>query len=301
MLFKNKIAFLFLAVLTSLTISAQEELNAIVTINSDKIQSTNKQVYSTLEKALSEFINQTKWTNRKFLPQEKVNCAFTIIVNEQNGNSFNASLQVQATRPVYKSSYETPILNINDTNFNFTYNEFQPLNFNPNLYTSNLISTIVFYVYVVLGVDADTFALKGGEAFLKQAENVMLQGQQSGEEGWQNSIGKQNRFALIDNLLSSKFATIRSIYYNYHRKGFDVFYTDEDKAKNQILNNVIALDKLHNITIGNYMIRIFLDAKADEIVNVFSGGKTTGSEEKLREVLEKIAPTQSDKWKRIKL
>ncbi|MDY0779204.1 DUF4835 family protein [Tenacibaculum sp. IB213877] len=300
MFLKNKIVSLLLVALFSISLNAQEELNAIVTINADKVQSSNKQVYSTLEKSLTEFINQTKWTNRKFLPQEKINCAFTIIVNEQAGNAFSATLQVQATRPVYKSSYETPILNINDTNFNFQYNEFEPLIYNPNLYDSNLVSTIVFYVYTILGVDADTFALKGGEPYLKQAESVMLQAQQSGETGWQNSIGKQNRFALIDNLLSSKFTTIRSVYYNYHRNGFDNFYQDENTAKKQILNSVLDLEKLHNITVGNYMIRVFLDAKSDEIANVFSDGKTTGQEEKMKEVLQKISPTQTDKWKRIK-
>lgn len=282
------------------TVVAQEELNAIVTINADKVQSSNKQVYTTLQKSLTEFINQTKWTNKKFLPQERINCAFTIIVNEQSGNNFNASIQVQATRPVFNSSYETPILNINDSNFNFQYNEFDPLIYNPNSFDSNLVSGIVFYIYTILGVDADTFALNGGQEYLKQAENVMLQAQQSGSAGWQNEIGKQNRFSLIDSLLSSKFAALRAIYYNYHRKGFDTFSVNEKESKTEILNSILNLEQLFNITVGNHMIRIFLDAKSDEIVNVFSDGTRTGEEEKLKTVLQKISPTLSDKWKKIK-
>ncbi|WP_431165565.1 DUF4835 family protein [Tenacibaculum halocynthiae] len=291
--------FIFALTLLVTTAVSSQELNALVTINSDKIQSSNKQVYETLQSSLTEFINQKQWTNKTFKIQERINCAYTIIINEQNGNNFSASLQVQATRPVYKSSYTTPILNINDINFNFKYNEFDPLIYNPNSYDSNLVSVIAFYAYVIVGVDADTFAKKGGEKYLKQAENAMLQAQSNGESGWQNNIGKQNRFSLIDNLLSQKFTVLRNIYYNYHRNGFDSFAENKDKAKETIETNVIQLDRLHNITVGNYMIRIFLDAKGDEIVNVFSDGKPTRNQQKMIQVLQKIAPTYEDKWKKI--
>lgn len=297
----RNILILFIMFCSVFTLVAQEELNAVVIVNSDKVQSSNKQVYKTLQESLTEFINQTKWTNKKFLPQERINCAFTIIINSQDNNSFNASIQVQATRPVYNSSYETPVLNINDTKFSFKYREFEPLIFNPNTFDNNLVSTIVFYVYTVLGVDADTFSLKGGEPYFKQAENVVLKAQQSGGTGWENEMGKQNRYTLIDNLLSAKFGTIRSIYYNYHRKGLDKLSENNQlTAKTEIMNSVLELSKLHNITVGNYMIRVFLDAKSDEIINTFSNGKRTGKETQLKETLQKIAPTQTNKWKRIK-
>ncbi|MCD8447247.1 type IX secretion system protein PorD [Tenacibaculum finnmarkense] len=293
--------FFFLIFILSAVFSLQsQELNALVTINTDKIQSSNKQVYQTLQKSVTAFINETQWTTKTFKQQERINCAFTIIISEQNAANFTASLQIQATRPVYNSSYATPILNINDTNFNFKYSEFAPLIFNPNTYDSNLVSTIAFYVYTILGIDADTFALKGGTNYFKTAENVMLQAQSSGESAWQNKIGKQNRFALIDGFLSSKFSPLRSIYYEYHRKGFDNFSADKELAKQTIQKNVIALEKLHNITIGNYMIRVFLDAKADEISNVFSDGKPAKNTQKMLSVLNKIAPTYKDKWKTIK-
>ncbi|MBE7692811.1 DUF4835 family protein [Tenacibaculum finnmarkense] len=293
--------FFFLIFILSAVFSLQsQELNALVTINTDKIQSSNKQVYQTLQKSVTAFINETQWTTKTFKQQERINCAFTIIISEQNAANFTASLQIQATRPVYNSSYATPILNINDTNFNFKYSEFAPLIFNPNTYDSNLVSTIAFYVYTILGIDADTFALKGGTDYFKTAENVMLQAQSSGESAWQNKIGKQNRFALIDGFLSSKFSPLRSIYYEYHRKGFDNFSADKELAKQTIQKNVIALEKLHNITIGNYMIRVFLDAKADEISNVFSDGKPAKNTQKMLSVLNKIAPTYKDKWKTIK-
>lgn len=292
--------FFFIVFLLSVAFSSySQELNATVIINSDKVQSSNKQVYQTLQKALTEFINDKQWTNRNFKQQERINCAFNIIINEQNGSNFSGTLQVQSTRPVYNSTYATPVLNINDTNFNFRYNEFDPLIYNPTIYESNLISTIAFYVYTILGVDADTFALKGGETYLKQAENIMLLAQSNGESGWQNQVGKQNRFALIDNLLSSKFNTLRSIYYNYHRNGFDNFTDNKNSAKEAIEKSVLDLDKMHNITIGNYMIRVFLDAKGDEIVNVFSDGVTSRNQSQMITVLNKVAPTYKDKWKNL--
>ena len=277
-----------------------QELNALVTINADKVQSSNKQVYTTLQTALTEYLNQTEWTNKKLKPQERINCAFTFIINEQNNNNFVGTLQIQATRPVYGTSYATPVLNINDVNLNFRYNEFEPLLYNPNSFDSNLVSTLVFYVYVILGVDADTFALKGGQNYFKEAQSVMLQAQQSGDVAWENKIGEQNRFALIDNLLSPKFLVLRNVYYEYHRKGFDNFAKNEEKAKQAIGKSVIDLKKLHNITIGNYMIRIFLDAKSDEIANVFSDGKPSRNQIKMTSILNDIAPTYKDKWKRIK-
>ncbi|RSC93853.1 type IX secretion system protein PorD [Tenacibaculum singaporense] len=292
--------FFFIVFLLSVAFSSySQELNATVIINSDKVQSSNKQVYQTLQKALTEFINDKQWTNRNFKQQERINCAFNIIINEQNGSNFSGSIQVQSTRPVYNSTYATPVLNINDTNFNFRYNEFDPLIYNPTIYESNLISTIAFYVYTILGVDADTFALKGGETYLKQAENIMLLAQSNGESGWQNQVGKQNRFALIDNLLSSKFSALRSIYYNYHRNGFDNFADNKNSAKEAIEKSVLDLDKLHNITIGNYMIRVFLDAKGDEIVNVFSDGGASRNQSQMITVLNRIAPTYKDKWKNL--
>ncbi|CAM1339868.1 type IX secretion system protein PorD [Tenacibaculum aestuarii] len=290
------IVFLFSIVFSS----HSQELNATVIINSDKVQSSNKQVYQTLQKALTEFINDKQWTNRNFKQQERINCAFNIIINEQNGSNFSGTLQVQSTRPVYNSTYATPVLNINDTNFNFRYNEFDPLIYNPTVYESNLISMIAFYAYTIIGVDADTFALKGGESYLKQAESIMLLAQSSGESGWQNEVGKQNRFALIDNLLSSKFSALRSIYYNYHRNGFDNLADNKNSAKEAIEKSVLDLDKLFNIAIGNYMIRVFLDAKGDEIVNVFSDGIPSKNQSQMLTVLNRIAPTYKSRWKNIK-
>ena len=294
----RKISVLLLLLLTATTISSQE-LNCLVTINFDQISGSNTQVFKTLEKSLTEYLNQTKWTNRNVKAEERIDCAMTIIVTSRNDNNFTATLQVQSTRPVYGSSYSTPILNLKDNDFNFRYNEFDPLIYNPNSFDSNLISTLVFYVNIILGLDADTFQKYGGESYLKEAQNVMLQAQQSGLSSWQNVVGKQNRFLLIDNLLSNNLKNYRNVMYNYHRKGFDTFTSNKNIAKQSVEDSVISLENIYNKTVGNYLIRIFFDAKADEIVKVYSEGPTTRNKDKLIKTLRKISPNNNSKWRNI--
>ena len=156
-------------------------------------------------------MNQKKWTDKTVKAQERINCAINIIITKRDNNTFEGSIQIQSTRPVYGTSYEAPILNIRDNDFNFKYNEFDQFIYNPTRFDSNLISMITFYVYVILGVDADTFALNGGDTYLKEAENVTLQAQQSGLSAWSNQVGVQNRFQIIDNLLSPGLKQFRTV------------------------------------------------------------------------------------------
>lgn len=291
----------FLALIVFLsTLSLQsQELNCLVTINDDQVIGSNKQVFRTLERTITEFVNQKKWTNRDVKPQERINCAMNIIITKRDNNQFEGTIQIQSTRPVYGTSYETPVLNIKDNDFNFSYNEFDQFIYNPTTFDSNLISMVTFYVYVILGMDADTFALRGGEQHFKQAENVVLQAQQSGLTAWTNQVGVQNRFQLIDNILAPNMRQFRSVMYNYHRNGFDVLSKNKAQGKQTIENNIITLDRLFNKVIGNPMIRLFFDAKADEIVNLYSEGPNTRSKQRMLVVVQKISPNNSNKWRKI--
>jgi len=289
---------LFFIFLSSITISSQE-LNCQVTVNFDQVSGSNRQVFTTLETAISEFVNQKKWTDKTVKSQERINCAMNIIITKRDNNLFEGSIQIQSTRPVYGTSYETPVLNIRDNDFNFKYNEFDQFIYNPTRFDSNLISTIVFYTYIILGVDADSFALNGGETYLKEAENVTLQAQQSGLAAWSNQVGVQNRFQMIDNLLSPGLNQFRSVLYTYHRKGLDVLTGDAKIAKQSLENTIITLDRLFNKVIGNPLLRLFFDAKADEIVNLYSDGPNTRSKQRLLAVLQKISPNNSSKWRKI--
>ena len=289
------VIFIFLS---SITISSQE-LNCQVSINFDQIRGSNRQVFTTLETAVSEFVNQKKWTDKTVKAQERINCAINIIITKRDNNIFEGSIQIQSTRPVYGTSYETPILNIRDNDFNFKYNEFDQFIYNPTRFDSNLISMITFYVYVILGVDADTFALNGGDTYLNEAENVTLQAQQSGLSAWSNQVGVQNRFQIIDNLLSPSLKQFRTTMYEYHRNGFDEMAENNTKGKAAIENSLISLDRLYNKVIGNPLLRLFFDAKADEIVNLYSDGPNTRSKQRLLVVLQKISSNNSSKWRKI--
>ena len=242
-----------------------QEVNCLVKINYEQIGGSNRQIFQTLEKALTEFINQTKWTNRVVKPEERVDCAINLIITSREDNTFTGTLQVQSSRPVFGSTYATPLLNIKDNDFTFRYNEFDPIIYNRNSFDSNLTSTIVFYVYTILGFDADSFSKYGGEFELKEAQNAMLQAQQSGIAAWQNVVGQQNRFLLIDDVLSPNLTTFRDVLYEYHIKGMDNFAANKDFAKQTIEDSVLKVESLFNKTVGNYLIRVFFDAKADEI------------------------------------
>jgi hypothetical protein len=294
----RKLLVLFTILLFAKEINSQE-LNCLVKINYEQIAGSNRQVFVTLENALSEFINKTKWTDRVVQAEERVDCAMNIIITSRNDNTFNATLQVQSSRPIYGSSYLTPILNIKDNDFTFRYNEFDPLNYNRNAFDSNLISTIVFYVYTILGVDADTFSKFGGDFELKEAQNVMLQAQQSGLASWQNVVGKQNRYLLIDNILAPKLKKYREVLYDYHIKGMDNFVSNKEFAKQTIETSVLSMEQLFNKTVGNYLIRIFFDAKANEIVNIYSDGPRTKNSSIVSTTLKRISPNNNAKWRNI--
>lgn len=295
----RKLIFIVLLFFSVSVLKAQE-LNCMVAINYKQVDGSNTQVFKTLEKSLSEFLNQTKWTNNEVKPEERIDCAFNIIITSREVNDFKATLQVQSTRPVFGSTYASPVLNLKDNDFNFRYNEFDPLIYNKNSFDSNLISTVVFYANIILGADADTFKKNGGEASFKVAENVMLQAQQSGLASWQNVVGKQNRFLLIDSFLSPKLSAFRNATYMYHRRGLDEFSLNSAIAKQNMEEAIISLESIYNKTVGNYLIRVFFDAKADEIVNMYSDDVKSRNQDRVTEVVKKLSPNNNAKWRNIK-
>lgn len=293
--------FLFvLVVLCTGHISAQE-LNCLVTINADQIQSSNTQVYTTLQTAISEYFNNTKWTNKNYKPQEKIQCALIFNILEQPSlNEFRGNVQVQVTRPVFNSTYQSPIFNFKDDDLTFSYTEFQPLIFNENSFDSNLVSILTFYAYTILGIDADTFALNGGQEFHQKAENVVNQAQQGGFSGWNRIDGNNTRFQLNDNILSPAFQGYRTALYEYHLKGLDMMADNKKEAKNFIANAVMQMRQVYNRRANAFLLRVFMDTKSDEIVDIFSDGPNTNNSA-LKESLLRIYPSYSTKWEKIKI
>lgn len=282
---------------TVLTLQAQE-LNAVVVINAEQTGKADLQVFQTLERSLTEFINNTKWTDRTFKQQERIDCSFNIIVSEVNSNSFQASVQVQSARPVYGSDYASPIFNYNDRSFNFEYTEFQPLIFNPNSFDSNLVSVIAFYAYTIIGYDASTFKLGDGDKYFQTARQIVTTAGPSNERGWNAADGPQSRFRLNEDLLSPNFKEFSGVLYSYHRSGLDIMADDVRKGKQTIATSVMQLQSMYNRRPNNYLTRVFFDSKAEEITAIFSGGPQVNISD-LLETLNKIAPTKSTFWRQI--
>lgn len=278
--------------------SFSQELNCEIVVNAQQTGNENLPVFKTLEKQLKEFINNTKWTNKVFTPQERINCSMVINVTAYNNDSFIASLQIQSSRPVFNSSYVTPVYNYNDGDFAFRYVEFQDLIFNKNQFVSNLVSVLAFHVYMILGIDADTFALKGGEEYYKQAEIILNYSQQENFRGWNLADGRQTRYILITNTLSPTYKEYRNVLYSYHLEGLDVMNENPKIAKEIIARSFDQLKELNTRRPNSFLLRTFFDAKSDEIEQIFSGGPSVNIAE-TKEILTKIAPMHSSKWRNI--
>ena len=284
--------------LFAVSLNAQELL-CTVTVNAEKIPGSNKQKFITLQNDLTEFINQKYWTNFNYKDQEKIYCNFTITILQEAADEFKGNIQIQSSRPVYNTTYLTPVFNFKDNDFSFQYIEYQPLLFNQNTYQSNLISVVTFYIYTIIGMDADTFSLYGGTPYYNKAQNILVQAQQSGYKGWNQNDGTKSRFTLIDNILSPTYVLFRDALYEYHLKGLDILSTDKKNGKKNIADAIQKLKSIYNIRPNAFLLRIFMDAKSDEIVKIFSGGPYFDTSS-LKEDLLKISPLNASKWNKIK-
>ncbi|PID69789.1 MAG: DUF4835 domain-containing protein [Flavobacteriales bacterium] len=295
-----RIVWIIVALLSGLSLRAQE-LNALVIVNSQQIQGTNRQVFNTLQTAVSEYLNNTKWTSQKYKPHERINCAVTLNILEQpSTNEFKGNIQIQVSRPVYNSTYQSATLNLMDNDLSFSYTEFEPLIYNENSFESNLVSILTFYAYTIIGIDADTFSPMGGDSYHKEAEKVVNLAQQGGYSGWNRIDGNRTRYQLNENLLASSYSDFREILYTYHLKGLDEMQKDKKKAKKTIADAILKLNNIYNFRSNAFLLRVFMDTKADEIVDIFSGGPRINAAN-LKETLLKIYPTYSEKWEEIKI
>tara|TARA_R110002012_G_scaffold322096_1_gene555379 strand:- start:68722 stop:69612 length:891 start_codon:yes stop_codon:yes gene_type:complete len=277
---------------------ATQEINAVVTVNSDQVSQTNQQIFNTLERSLNDFVNKTKWTNRTYKEVEKLNVRMFITVTEFQNNRFKASIQLQSSRPVFNTAYESPVFNYKDNQYNFEYTEFQPLVFNENVFESNLVSVVAFYAYIMLGIDADTFELEGGTDFYRKAQNIVTQAQGINFAGWSQDTKERTRFELVDNLMSNTFKEYRAVMYNYHRKGLDILADNNSTGKQVISGSMRLLETLVQRRPNAFLIQTFFDAKSEEIQNVFSDGPKVDVVQ-LKEILNRIAPLYSKTWNTI--
>ena len=279
--------------------SFSQVLDCKVSVNADLVDQTNSQIFETLEMELNEFINKTSWVNIRSEDYNRINCTMLITIENYANNEFQANLQIQSSRPVFGSTYATPLLNRKDDNFNFSYQEFESLNFNPNNTNTSLVSLISYYVFVILGIDADSFALFGGDPYYVQARKIVDLSQTNRFSGWKQSENKTNRYWLIDQLSTNPFSLFRQAFYDYHINGLDLMVNQPELGKQTISKSIADLKSLSESRPNSLLVQLFFDTKSDEVVQIFSGGPSFDTSH-LKKDLNRVAPFFSAKWVRIR-
>jgi len=275
-----------------------QELNCVIQINSDQVQGTNKSVFNTLQKSINEFVNNRKWTEMSFANSERIECSMTIIVKKVDGDAFTSEIQIQSRRPVFNSSYNSTLFNFKDLAFTFNYKEFDQLEMNQNSITSNLTAVLAYYAYIIIGYDMDSYARLGGTPYFQAAEDIVNLAQGANLDGWKAFESPKNRYALVSNLMDEAFKKYRNYFYEYHRLGLDEMSSNTANARARIAEGLPVLLEANRARPSAIVISSFLDAKNDELLNIFSKA-TTKEKTDAVQILSDVNPTQSAKYEQL--
>ena len=276
-----------------------QELQCNVSVSSARIEGTYKEIFNSMRTDISEFMNNRKWTDHQFAVDERIVCTIFIQVTDQIGaDEFKGTMQVQLNRPVFNSSYQSPILNIKDNDFDVRYVEFQPLEFSETSNTNALTNILAYYAYVILGFDYDTFSPMGGTPYFQRARDIVNKSQNAHEKGWRAFEGNYNRFWMIDNLSNKAYSPFRDLMYRYHRLGLDVMSDKPNVGRSEIADALRNIQKVYRSRPDTYINRMFFDAKSDEIVNLFSNG-STDEKSRVLSILSECDPANSGKYEKI--
>ena len=288
------VLFLFF---TFLPIFAQaQEFNARVSVNALRIEGSNRDVFTSLENQLNDFLNTQRWSSATFSPMERIDCNFSIeVLTNPNGDYYQAALTVSARRPVFNSTYTTTLISFRDTEFEFEYTENSPIEYIENAISNNIVATMAFYSYLILGLDFDSNAPMGGSYFFRQARNIAMQAQSNSSwTGWAPFARSNNRHAIITAFTDESLNGYRELWYTYHRKGLDEMSANPDRGRTNILNALPVLKELYKVRNSTVMLQMFADAKLDEIV-LLSSKATSEQKKELYDLLDGIYPTMSNR------
>ena len=287
-------AFLFTTAVYS------QDLNARVQILSPQISNSNKRVFDILETSIRDFLNNRRWSADVLQVQERIDCNFIITINNWDGsNSFKAEAQIQSSRPIYGSTYNSTILNINDKDFDFNYAEGQPLDFSDQNYISNLTSLLAYYAYIITGLDYDTFTKNGGTSYYSKAQSIVNFSQNVPNSGWKAFEALRNRYWLTENLLNKTYNPIRETLYEYHRNGLDLMGDNPSKAIKNIYSLLPQIQKIDKQKQGSMLPQLFFTAKSDEFINILSKAEP---QDKIKSynILTEIDPANTLKYEALK-
>lgn len=280
-----------------------QELKCTVSINSDQVQGTNKEVFNTLQRSIEEFVNTLRWTNMTFQEKERIDCSMLLVVKSVQDNMYTCEFTCQSRRPVWGTSYFTPLLNIKDKYFIFTYQEYDRLDYQQTTFTTNLTALLAYYCYLIIGHDMDSFSKLGGTSCFQACESIVNAAQSASLEtseaaGWKAFESNRNRYALISNIMDEAFKKYRLFYYEYHRHGLDEMVNNVANGRARIAKEMTVLKEAYNARPGTYIINTFLDAKCDELANIFEQG-TTDEKKQVYDLLMLIDPTRQTTYDKI--
>lgn len=299
---RKALILLFLIVLSA-GLRAQE-LDCRVIVNSERAQTTERDIFRDMEKAFAQFLNERQWTNDAFEPREKIKCQLIIGIDAVNSaTSFSATVQVQSVRPVFNTNLETSLLSLTqnyaDKDWQFEYSESQPLDFNENIFSSNITSILAYYAYMIIGLDYDSFSRLGGNPYFEKAMQIAMTAQQSNRTGWQQFVSPpRNRYWLIENMMNPQLRPVREAVYEYHRLSLDLFLDDADESRKVALEALKKIQKANSTRPNSFLVTLFFYSKSSEISNLFSEGDL-GIRREAYTLLTELDPTNTDKYRKI--
>lgn len=288
--------FLIVCLFATYLLAVGQELRCNISVSSQKIQSSNRELFANMQRDIFEFMNNKRWSDNIFSYDERVECNIQINLEEQGGSDqFKGTMQVRVSRPVFNSSYSTVLLNFKDNDIDFTYHEFEPLEYNENGQNSNLVNLLVFYANVILGLDYDSFSSLGGNIFYTRAEEIVARCQNVTEAGWKSFESRRNRYWLINNLQDRSYQPVRECIYKYHRLGLDAMADNVNDGRLAVIEALELLLRAHRVKPNSYIVQVFFDAKADEVVNIF---KPAFADERKRvyNILSEVNSTNNSKY-----
>jgi len=289
---------LVLSFLLTISYGQAQELNCSINLNSDQVEGSNKSVFVTLKKSISEFVNNRKWTELTYANAERIECTMNIIVKKMDVDVFTAEIQVQSRRPVFNSNYYSTLFNFKDNSFTFNYKEFDQLEMNQNTITSNLTAVLAYYAYIIIGYDMDSYSRLGGTPYFLAAENIVNSAQGADLTGWKAFESTKNRYALVNNLTDEAFKKFREYIYEYHRLGLDDMTSNAINARGKIAEGLPLIREANRARPSAIIISSFMDAKSDELINIFSKGNQKEKADAV-EILSDINPSQTSRYEKI--
>jgi hypothetical protein len=295
--------FILTALIMLPFIATAQELKCNIQVVSQKIQRSNREIFRKLQESLYEFMNNTNWTNHVYSYDERIECNILINLTEEIGvNEFKGDMQIQSSRPVYNSSYNTVMLNYKDNDIRFTYIEDEPIEFSISSHMSNLSSILAYYAYIIIGFDYDSFSLQGGNEFFQNAETIVTNAQNARETGWKahESSSHDNRYWLVHDILNNRYRPIREFEYKYHRQGMDKMADDVNEARATMAESLTLLQDVFRKKPDPFMhyLKVILDAKSNEFIKIFSESPPD-EKNRVNQILTEIHPTNSSQYKKM--